>query len=426
MLRCGRDCLGSGFQRLGGDRLGEPGRLAGTLGNVLRSRARFRRPFRLLALSRANLGPRRGLPGPALRLRARRSGRFVRHARGPGGFVLVRRLERFCGKLVEGLGLVGLRGHPHHPLSHEVLGLRAVGDLRLLLVGRDGIGRLRLAGGRCPLFFQAEILVVVFFARSQRGRGARHRERGGLERHALALHPGRGEQRVVEIVLGYVQRDVHRRRDLAHQQMPCVVVQLALLLRERAHLAQCVQSLQDVEGPLQPSAGHAVRVLAVAHLPVELWVVGGSGELIEHRVDGLDARHLAQPDLHHLRPRHHHRRAVFLARQGHHLPVAPGDLLHLDPGDLADPLVRIDDPIADVEAAVADLDLGSLVRHASRTAIPERPIGQRNQGSDPRCFSFATTHGSGSRARAVFRRCSVPPRAISRASPCRSRAAALV
>jgi hypothetical protein len=175
-----------------------------------------------------------------------------------------------------------------------------------------------------------------------------------------------------------VQGEVHGGRDLADQQVPRAVVQLALLLRQRPHPAERVQSLEHVERSLQPAARHPIGVLAVPDLPVELRVVPRRGELVEHVVDGGDARHLAQADAHHLRARHHDRGAVLLARERDDFPVAAGDLLHFHAGDATDALVRVHDPVADVQAPVADLDLGGLVRHCARFGTPRDASGQRD------------------------------------------------
>src|SRR6202022_3938455 len=102
-------------------------------------------------------------------------------------------------------------------------------------------------------------------------------------------------------------------------------------------------------------------------------VVGGRGEVVEDLVDRVDVRDLAQPDAHHLRARHHHGGAVFLAGEADELELLPGDLLHIHAGDAADPLVRIDHAVPDAQAAVADADL-SLVDHLGRT--PFSSVGE--------------------------------------------------
>src|SRR5207253_3004181 len=129
---------------------------------------------------------------------------------------------------------------------------RPVGRLRLLLVGRrlvcrgrrglllfhDGHVRCwgnRFLGAAQLLVLEAEILVL---GGGPRGRGRTERRR--RQRSSLARHAGRRPERIVEIVLGHVQRDVHRRRDLADEQVARIVVQLALLLRQRPHARERV------------------------------------------------------------------------------------------------------------------------------------------------------------------------------------------
>ncbi len=145
--------------------------------------------------------------------------------------------------------------------------------------------------------------------------------------------------------------------------MAGVVVQLALLGGQRPHAGERVQALEHLDGAEKPAARHPLGILAMAHLPVELRIVGRRGHLVEHPVDGRQVGHLAQPDAHHLGARDHHRGAVLFAREGDHFPVLPGDLLGGDAGDPADALVGIDDPIADVKRAVADHGLRGFLCH---------------------------------------------------------------
>ncbi|TMB05425.1 MAG: hypothetical protein E6J64_10925, partial [Deltaproteobacteria bacterium] len=177
--------------------------------------------------------------------------------------VLVSGFERVRGQLVERLRLLLLGGDAHRPLPNQVLRLVGIGDVGLLRVGH--LGDLRLAAA-FHVDHVAEVhLVLHLVVACARGWPRRADARGGrderrrLQRPALALHARRRPQRVVQVVLGHVEGKVHRGGDLADQEVPRAVVQLALLLRERPHPAQRMQSLEHVERALQPAAGHAVR-----------------------------------------------------------------------------------------------------------------------------------------------------------------------
>ena len=243
---------------------------------------------------------------------------------------------------------------------------RRVGLLRLACLVVVFGARLRTGDlchrrrhGRGLLVLEAEIVrrVIVVAARNLDGANRRGTQRRRRQGASLALHALRRPQRVVEVVLRDMQRNAGRRRDLPDEQVARVVVELALLLRQRPDARQRVQALEHLDGAEQSAAVHAVGVLAVPDLPVELRLLAVGRELIEDLFDSRHVGHLAQADAHHLFPRHHHRRAVLLARERDDLPVAASDLLGLHAGDAADALVRIHDAIADVQAAVSDRDL---------------------------------------------------------------------
>src|SRR5256885_8230662 len=133
-----------------------------------------------------------------------------------------------------------LRGIRPRPVRRLCLLLRRRGLLQgrgrrgllLLLVcvlgvfGRGGSSGGCLGGASHLLVLEAEIVIEAGGA-GRRGRT----QRGRRERLPLARHALRGPERIVEIVLGDVQRDVHRGRDLADQEGARVVVQLALFRR---------------------------------------------------------------------------------------------------------------------------------------------------------------------------------------------------
>jgi len=135
---------------------------------------------------------------------------------------------------------------------------------RLLLFFLCVFGRSRSGGGggcfrrASQLFVLEAEIVIELEARAGEADPARPAGAVSLARHAFG-----GPERVVEIVLGDVQRNVHRGRDLADEEVARVVIQLALLGRQRAHPGQRVQALQHLHGSEQPPAGHPIRVLAV-------------------------------------------------------------------------------------------------------------------------------------------------------------------
>src|SRR5262249_27609965 len=92
---------------------------------------------------RAAVGPSGARRPAGPRLRPGRPGRRVQSRGRLRGGVLVGRLQRVLGQLVERFGFLLLGGDAHRTLADQVLGLALVRDLRLLLV--RGPCALRLA-----------------------------------------------------------------------------------------------------------------------------------------------------------------------------------------------------------------------------------------------------------------------------------------
>src|SRR5690349_8425350 len=95
--------------------------------------------------------------------------------------------------------------------------------------------------------------------------------------------------------------------------MASVVVQLALLRRQRAKLGQDLKALDHLGQPLKATLRHSIHIGARALLPIEVCLVAlrfEEGEDLPHLVASGE---LSKTDGYDLGGGYHHHRTIFLA-----------------------------------------------------------------------------------------------------------------